>query len=70
MGEEGDRTAERGRDSAVATPEIMPNWPLYIQPHMKMPIAMGTIQGGMTSARGTASDREPPNSASSRRRCR
>src|SRR6185312_1334142 len=27
-------------------PEMAPNWPLYIQPHMKMPIAMGMIQGG------------------------
>ena len=24
----------------------MPNWPLYIQPHMKMPMAIGTIHGG------------------------
>ena len=32
----------------------MPNWPLYIQPHMKMPIAMGTTQGGMVSTRNSA----------------
>ena len=34
-------------------PEIIPNWPLYIQPHMKMPMAMGMIQGGMVSTRKT-----------------
>jgi hypothetical protein len=33
------------------SPEIMPNWPLYIQPHMKMPMAMGTTHGGMVRMR-------------------
>lgn len=32
----------------------MPNWPLYIQPHMKMPIAIGTIHGGMVRMRNSA----------------
>ena len=32
----------------------MPNWPLYIQPHMKMPMAIGTIHGGMVSTRKIA----------------
>lgn len=32
-------------------PDIIPNWPLYIQPHMKMPIAIGTIHGGIVKSR-------------------
>ncbi len=32
----------------------MPNWPLYIQPHMKMPIAIGTIHGGIVRMRNRA----------------